>query len=264
MARWLNSFSKSIAGLAVLFASSTSSQELETLDRLLKERLTYLQEKNVPNVGSTFGVPSGTTLSPKSGFLSGSVASLPGGGSADTPFDASAAIGYGIPLGSNLPSLDVYLGITSVNPKGADGGFGIGEDGNISLKSTIYKKKDTALAIGANNVVAWGEAKKTPQNTYMAYSKAVRFDFADITTTLGYGTAQSRAGDAGGFIGLGISSHLLANTSYGISYNVDRWMAGVNTSISLFDASVSLSFGFDDVLDELNARRVMFSFARVF
>jgi hypothetical protein len=233
--------------------------EVENLETLLTERL---RELNKARIGNTFGIPSSTTLLRGTGFYSLSVAELPGGGNSQTPFDASAAVGYGLLL-KGYPSLDIYLGITSVNPKGADGGFGFGEDGNISVKSTLIDQKNWGLAVGVNNLLSWGEAKKTATNIYVAASYAQKFQGVSVTGSAGYGDHQSRLGNAGAFVGLGAQ---FTNQPYsvGVSYNVDRWLLGVSSSVTLYQQKFGVSWGFDDALDDLGARRLILSVSKGF
>ena len=245
-------------------SSAVWSQSPADLKDILETRLKYHRSLATPRVGANFGIPNGSTLPPLQGFISGSIAEISDGGSVDTPFDASASIGYGIRMPQNFPSLDVYLGITSVNPIGANGGFGFGEDGNFSVKSTVIKSDTYAIALGINNLFAWGEAKKAPQNVYISGSKAVRIRDFDLTYTVGYGREQSRSGKPGEFLGVAAKPIKFESTSFGLSFNADRWMFGFSSITSFWDRSLTVSAGFDDVFDTLNSRRAIMTIAKVF
>ena len=252
---------------ALLFVginNPTWSQSSVDLKNILEIRLKYHRSLSTPRVGANFGIPNGSTLPPLQGFISGSIAELAEGGSFDTPFDASASIGYGLNMPENFPSLDIYLGITSVNPVGARGGFGFGEDGNLSVKSSVIKRDSYAVALGVNNLFAWGEAQKAPQNLYVSASKAVRIGKFDLTYTVGSGSEQSRAGKPGQFFGVAVKPMRFEATSFGLSYNADRWMIGFSSPTSFWGQSLTISAGFDDVFDNLDSKRAILTIAKVF
>ena len=240
------------------------SQSSVDLKNVLENRLKYHRSLLTPRVGANFGIPNGSTLPPLQGFISGSIAELAEGGSVDTPFDASASIGYGLIMPENFPSLDIYLGITSVNPVGASGGFGFGEDGNFSIKSSVIESDSYAVAVGVNNLFAWGEAQKAPQNMYVSASKAVRIRKFDLTYTVGSGSEQSRAGKPGQFFGVAIKPMRYEATSFGLSFNADRWMIGFSSPTSFWGQSLNVSAGFDDVFDNLDSRRAILTIAKAF
>lgn len=252
------------ASLLIGINSPGWSQSAAQLKNILEIRLKYHRSLSTPRVGANFGIPNGSTLPPLQGFISGSIAELTEGGSVDTPFDASASIGYGLRMPKNFPSLDIYLGITSVNPVGASGGFGFGEDGNLSVKSSVIKSNSYAIALGVNNLFAWGEAQKAPQNLYISASTVVRIRKFDLTYTLGYGSEQSRAGKPGQFVGVALKPMRFEATSFGLSYNANRWMFGFSSPTSFWGKSLTVSAGFDDVFDKLDSRRAILTIAKVF
>ena len=135
---------------------------------------------------------------------------------------------------------------------------------NFSIKSSVIKSDSYAVAVGVNNLFAWGEAQKAPQNLYIAASTVVRMRKFDLTYTAGSGSEQSRAGKPGQFFGVAVKPMRFEATSFGLSYNADRWMIGFSSPTSFWGKSLIVSAGFDDVFDNLDSRRAILTIAKVF
>ena len=215
---------------------------------------------------SVFGISSARTMGAYNGFVAGAVAtssrSTKGG---DLEFDASTAAGFGLGSPRKNIGFDTYLGIISVNPEGADGGFGVGEDGNMSFKAGHTFLTDSfdsiSLAAGVNNLIAWGEAERINENVYgvatLGSSVMLGGSVVPFSLSLGAGAKQKQNEEFGMFAGLGANLSDLIDVSAG--YNASRWVTGLTFKLYRLDNPILRRFvvqlGVDDVFDNDHNRR---------
>lgn len=215
---------------------------------------------------SLFGIPSAGTMGHRRSFVAGSAATQSRTDTGDLKLDASAALGLGLGNAVKTVGLDAYLGIISVNPEGKNGGFGVGEDGNVSLKlgKAFYTNEldRFSIAIGGNNLIAWGDAEEIDENIFAVGSYATAVMINDhaygVSISLGAGTKQKSSTSFGAFAGLGLKAHPSVDVALG--FNANRWVAGITVPLGeLIDVEIGdgiyLQVGVDDVLDDQENRR---------
>lgn len=224
---------------------------------------------------SIFGIGSARTMGAYNGFFAGAVSNDSRTSQDESlTLDASAAAGIGIGDPYKTLGFDAYLGIISVNPKGEDGGFGVGEDGNMSFKvghTFLTDEFDSiSIAMGVNNQIAWGNAERINKNVYgvVSVGSAVEIggNIVPVSVSLGAGSKQKDNLDLGYFGGLGVKLSDVVDLSAG--YNATRWVTGLNFSLSRSSVPVLqklvFQIGIDDVLNNDNNRRGVFIVALPF
>lgn len=225
---------------------------------------------------SVFGLASAMTMGSYNGFLAGAAANTgrSSSGTGSPQFDASAAAGIGFGDAQKSFGLDTYLGIISVNPVGESGGFGVGEDGNISVKlgKTFFTDSfdSISFAVGVNNIVAWGVATHIDDNVYgvATFGSAVTLggQTFPVSATFGAGSKQKSNVEFGMFGGLGLGLNSYLDLSAG--YNASRWLAGLNFRFSKLENPILrqliVQVGVDDVFDNNHNRREVFIVAMPF
>ncbi len=223
-----------------------------------------------------FGISSARTMGACNGFIAGAGATSPRSARGNEPlFDGSAAVGLGLGNPRENIGFDTYLGIISVNPKGANGGFGVGEDGNLSFKAGHTFLTDDydniSLAAGVNSLVTWGAAKRMSENVYGVVSIGSAFELGDtvvpVSMSFGAGSRQKHSRDFGVFAGLGLGITDIVDASVG--YNASRWIMGLNLKFSQLSNSPILNrfvvqLGVDDVFNNDKNRRGVFVVAMPF
>ncbi|WP_068867318.1 hypothetical protein [Prosthecochloris sp. CIB 2401] len=222
-----------------------------------------------------FSIPGGKTMGAYNGFLAGAAAtssrSAQDGG---IELDASAAAGIGLGDPRKSIGVDTYLGIISVNPEGKDGGFGVGEDGNLSFKvgtTLLTDEYDTvAIAAGVNNLVAWGDAERINENYYGVVSIGTAVEMLQaivpVSVSLGAGSKQKDNERFGVFAGLGVKLSTAVDMSAG--YNASRWVGGMTFNLSQTGVPILrdliMQVGVDDIFDTNHNRRGVFIVALPF
>ncbi|WP_412851422.1 hypothetical protein [Ectothiorhodospira shaposhnikovii] len=230
-------------------ASSPEDQALSEADFLAFLR-TLVRDPLPQPQATNFGVTTGFGLPHGAGFVAGVVTDKRERSRSDT--DASAALGLGLGDARNAVGLEVTLGIISTTPSQ------FAEDGNLNVKlhrilPGLTDQGISSVAVGANNVVRWGDAREVDVNRYVAGTTVLNVNTQDparpipVMLTAGYGTAVSNLGrDEDGFFGLGIGlTHYLAASA---SWAGDEWIAGINLRpFRALNAQVTLAMG--DVTD---------------
>jgi hypothetical protein len=104
--------------------------------------------------------------------------------------DGSMVVGMGFGDPHETVGLDVSVGIISTDT--GDGGFG--DDGNYDLKLSRFISDNMAVAIGADNVMPWGNADDNKQSYYGVVSNQYHVmggegkEGLPLTVSLGWGT----------------------------------------------------------------------------
>jgi|GEM_PF-6885739 len=246
--------------LLLLFSGDVRADERESLSFL---RHVAVNSKKLLAV-SVFGMPSARTMGDMNGFAAGAAATEPRRFSGDDfKLDASAALGLGLGNAYKAVGFDSYLGIVSVNPEGKDGGFGVGEDGNLGFKlgkSFLTDRFDSiSLAVGVNNFVSWGDADLIEENVYsvMTFGSAVVVDETalPVTVSVGVGSKQKDNDSFGMFAGVGVG--IANNVDVSLGYNASRWMAGFGIDVPGVPLvrRLFIQLGVDDLFNENDNRR---------
>lgn len=214
---------------------------------------------------ATVGIVSGFGLRHGTAFAAGALTNRRERTGSDV--DASAAIGLGFGDPYNAIGIDLTLGLVSTTPPWSRRGNNsvLGEDGNISLRlhrniGSVFPGSTTSVAIGAGNLVSWGDARNVPTNYFLASSTIANLAIADrvfpTNLTLGYGTAiRNLERDPGLFagIGVGVNSWL----SVGASWVGDEWIAGINLFPRISDrVDVQVGLQYADVTRRVSRGRV--------
>lgn len=256
-----------VVSILPAYAATNTLTPEERLVELLKIRSEAVAFRKRPP-SSGYGTISGYTMGGGTGFVSLSVSSV---SKATENIDASSTVGFGFGDPYNNIGLDFYLGIISLNPETERGSFsGIGEDGAVSFKigkifnASNNSRKSFAFALGVNHAGAWGDATESNRNIYGVGS--FRSDICingfvcrPYSLSLGVGSHQVNNETDGGFVGLGLG--LTSNSSFGLSYSGDQWLAGFNivhrsNFDKLLSGDVNISVGIQDLLDNQSSQRI--------
>lgn len=106
--------------------------------------------------------------------------------------DGSAVAGLGFGDANKTVGAEIAGSLISLNP--ADGGFA--KDGNVNAKIGRNISGDLAVAVGGDNLLAWGNAKNTRKSYYVVGTKIFFLDGDSLTNqmplvvSVGYGNGR--------------------------------------------------------------------------
>lgn len=262
----MNILKRVALALAMLVSALPATVQAEEV----AESLVFLKRVAVKSkklmIPSVFGISSARTMGAYNGFLAGAAAtsarSEQGG---KVELDASAAAGFGLGNPQENLGVDTYLGIVSVNPDGSDGGFGVGEDGNLGFKvgrTFVTDEYDSiSLAVGVNNLVSWGAAERINKNVYgvasLGSALEIGSDIVPVSVSVGAGSRQKDNEEFGVFAGLGVQVSEIVDMS--AAFNSSRWMMGMTFKLNRLERSLLRNFvvqvGVDDLFNNDQNRR---------
>lgn len=245
-----------------LMANMVTASEYKDYIRALK----ILQEPSPRAVVSS--VASGFGASSNSGYvaLSYSDRDLQTNEMGDD--DGSIILGIGLGDPKENYGYEIALGITSVStPWWGDGRFA--DEGNINLKahkeiSPLMYGEAASIAVGASNIIGWGDTIEIPTNYYMAYSEKLsfgKFDHYGTSISFGYGTSVSDGETAGDFFG----GFGIARSNYNASLSFIGNEAHVSATWYVPRISgLAITFTRADVWNQENTRRNILSVGYAF
>ncbi|MCC6001799.1 MAG: hypothetical protein JJU19_13200 [Pararhodobacter sp.] len=206
-----------------------------------------------------FGLPHGT------GFAGGALTNRRERTMRDA--DASGAVGFGFGDPVNALGVDVVIGLVSTQPPWARRGDNsvFGEDGNINIRvfrqiGPLFPGSVTSVAVGAGNLISWGDPRATPTNYFIASTTIANLTVGErrfpTNLTFGYGTAvRNQERDPGVFAGVGVG--LNAWLSVGASWAGDEWIAGINLFPRVSETvDVQIGLQYADVTRRVSRGRV--------
>lgn len=223
--------------------------------------LSFLESIAAPRqVGpSVFGISSGFGMSWGTAYLAASITDRRERNQNEV--DASYAMGLGLLPNNWWIGTDLHIGILSATPGDQD------EAGNLGYK--VHTRWNTegasiGLAVGAGNVMPWGdpEAVKTHHYGVVSIASQATSRHAGYVASLGYSNGISDNGTrAAAFAGLGWTMGKRASGS--IAWAGDEWLIG-GTVKPLTQLPVFVSLGLGDVDNRIDGQRVMMTFSYVF
>ncbi|MFU8897316.1 MAG: hypothetical protein ACNA7L_00355 [Roseinatronobacter sp.] len=190
--------------------------------------------------------------------------------------DGSAAISAGFGNARDFVGVELTLGLVSTElPWRRVQNYAVlGEDGNLSVK--LFREfhhgesgRVSALAIGASNVVSWGDPSQIATNYFVAGSTTFSVpwfngDTRPSVATLGAGTAvKNQERDPGIFAGVGLGLNSWA--SVGLSWAGDEAIAGMTFFPKIsnkLDLQIGVSYA--DITRRVSSGRVNLSVSVVF